>query len=125
MKESTLCDFFNGELSAAKLELEVMACAVDPSHDPEVFPIESMEESFQVRPQHLIRILDATLAGELSPSALEKVASILMASERYLLVEKDNRLVLQTCFHWTSDGVTSLEDVEAWRNWLRSHKSDV
>ena len=122
MKESTLRDFFNGELNAAELELELMACAFDAAHDPEVFPIESMEESFQVRPPHLIRIFDATLAGELSFSALEKIAFILMASDRY---QKDDPLVLQVCFHWTCDGVTSVEDVVGWRNWIRAHKSDV
>jgi hypothetical protein len=74
VKEVVLRHFFEGHASAAELarDLEGTRLAEEPPgfRSSANYRIEPMARTFEVRPEHVVRLVDAVLGGELSVSAL-------------------------------------------------------
>ncbi len=46
-------------------------------------PIEDMRESFQLGPEHLIRLCEAVLNGEIKPQYLQSIGFCVVASDNF------------------------------------------
>ena len=87
MKELTLRHFFEGQISAADLEQDV-AGSVKRHIDGNgtlfsQHQITDMPEEFTLIPEHLVQLVDAVRAGELSREALDAATFCLEASDRF------------------------------------------
>ena len=82
MRELTLKQFFTGDVSAKVLAQDLMGSMITKG-DRTKHPIEDMDEDFQVWPDHLIRLCDAVLGGEIEPEHLQSVGFCLVASEHF------------------------------------------
>lgn len=88
MHEQVLREYFSGSTSAAELRRDLEGALVRTSAHVTRHPIVDMSDDFEVRPEHLIRVCDAVLAGELAPDALAAIGFCLVASD---------------CFFWDGD----------------------
>ena len=87
MKEETVRRFFEGKASASDLEADATGSVESSTDDAGVrlskHRITDMDGDFTVTPVHLIQLVDAVLAGELSAEALDATVFCLEASDRF------------------------------------------
>ena len=88
MKEIVLRHFFEGHATAAELDADVVGTLIceGPERGPQIrrYNVLPMERKLELRSDHLIRLVDASLSGDLRPEHLEVVASWLeTAFERF------------------------------------------
>ena len=88
MREQLLRDFFVGNATAAELAHDLEDAIIRTGAQSQMHPIEAMDTDFVVQPEHLIRLCDAVLAGQLRPESLEAVGFCLLGSD---------------CFEWDVD----------------------
>jgi hypothetical protein len=83
MNESILRDFFLSSTTAAELSADLEGSLVQSSRDVIRHPIVDMDEEFEVRPEHLLLLCDAVLAGQIEPWKLQAVGFCLVASDQF------------------------------------------
>ena len=83
MHEQTLRDFMTGDATAAELRRDLANAIVQRGHDSYEHPIVPMVDPFDLTPQHLVRLCDAILAGDLPAASLEPIGFCLIASDRF------------------------------------------
>lgn len=76
--------FFDGELSGASLGEELQKSAVLESSHEDSAAVNDPGELFVVTAANLIALCNSALKGEIHPSQLETVASILISSEKFI-----------------------------------------
>ena len=89
MKEVVLRHFFEGQATALELDADVVGTLVreGPERGPSVYRyrVLPMDREFELRSEHVIKLVDAAAAGELRIDHLEIVCSWLEgAFERFL-----------------------------------------
>jgi len=105
MKELTLRHFFEGEASAADLERDA-AGSVERRVDGNGTQfarhrITDMAGDFTLTTQHMVRLVDAAINGQLSSDAVDAVAFCLEASNQFVWdVEKDNGDRIADALFW-------------------------
>src|SRR5262245_10749198 len=88
MREQVLRDYFSGRLTAEILTHDMSDAVVRTGPRSSSQRIVDMDEDFEVRTDHLVRLCEDVLIGRIKPEALEVVGFCLIASDR---------------FHWDSD----------------------
>jgi hypothetical protein len=83
MHEQTLRDFMAGTGTVAELRSDLEHAIVERGHGSYEHPIVPMVDAFELTPEHLVRLCDAVLAGELPPESLEPIGFCLIASDRF------------------------------------------
>jgi hypothetical protein len=83
MNESVLREFFIGRATGRELAADLEDSLVRSTAQSTYHPIEDMDDEFQVRSEHLIRLCDAILAGEIDPWKLQPIGFCLIASDAF------------------------------------------
>lgn len=82
MNERLFCDFLSGDVEAPAIAADLDSTKVTPdswSHRTSVnYRVLPISREFSVRPEHMIRLVDALLAGALTP---DQVATALFCVE--------------------------------------------
>ncbi len=73
MRGETLRRFFVGEATRGELATELQGTWTLSSTGEKRFSCSELNEAFRVRPEHLVRVCDAVLAGQLAPTLLESI----------------------------------------------------
>jgi hypothetical protein len=84
MHESVLRDYFTGETDAAALRADLSGAVVATGPRSSSQHIVDMTADFELRPEHLVRLCDAVLSGELEPDDLEAIGFCLVASDHFI-----------------------------------------
>jgi hypothetical protein len=105
MKELTLRHFFEGHASAADLDRDAggsMERRVDGNGTQFAqHRITDMAGEFTVTTEHMLRLVDAVISGELSFDALDAIAFCLEASDRFSWdIEEDNGDRIADALFW-------------------------
>ena len=83
MRESVLKDYFSGKADIAALRADLVGAVVgNPRFSSQ--RIVDMTSNFELRPEHLVKLCDAVLAGELEPKDLETIGFCLIASDHFV-----------------------------------------
>lgn len=86
-REIVLLRFFRGEAAARDLAREVRTGIerLPPVGGARMtrHHVENMQEDFEVEPHHLVSLIDATLAGDLTAGDLEALAFLIEASDHF------------------------------------------
>jgi hypothetical protein len=82
MREEILKQFFIGEVGPNVLAEDLVDSMITKA-DMTKHPIEDMRESFQLGPEHLIRLCDAVLNGEIKPQYLQSIGFCIVASDNF------------------------------------------
>ena len=103
MREEILKQFFIGEVGPQVLAADLVDSMI-AKEDITKHPIEDMKESFQLRPEHLIRLCDAVLNGEIKPQHLQSVGFCIVASDNfeYDTDTTEGNLVGETLLDWSA-----------------------
>jgi hypothetical protein len=103
MREETLKQFFTGEVGS-KVLAEDLVDSMITKGDMTKHPIEDMRESFQLGPEHLIRLCDAVLNGEIKPQYLQSIGFCIVASDNfeYDTDTAEGNLVGETLLDWSA-----------------------
>ena len=83
MHESVLRDYFAGKTDASALRADLSGAVVATGPRSSSQRIEDMTTDFALRPEHLIRLCDAVLSGELEPDDLQTIGFCLVASDHF------------------------------------------
>jgi hypothetical protein len=104
MHESVVRDFFVGKVPASALQSDLVGAVLQTSSDVFTQYVTPMEDRFVVRKEHLVRLCDAVLAGDLAPESLEPIAFCLIASEHFDLEDEseEGERVLEVLHDWDS-----------------------
>jgi len=84
VQEDVLRRFFLGDVGADVLAEDLKGALVPKGAKTTVHPIKDMEVEFEVRPEHLVRVCDAVLAGVIRTDELRAIGFCLEASDRFL-----------------------------------------
>lgn len=122
MKEAILKSFFEGQIDAKDLSADI-SDSVEIAGDVIRVRIEGMEDPFEVRSDHLIRLCDAVLSDQVEPKDLETISFCIIASDafEYDTNTEDGELVGETCFDWSTPEINYLlhkKNVKLFRNRL-------
>lgn len=104
MRENLLRDYFTGTASAAELSRDLERSLVQTSATVTRHPIVDMVGEFEVRPEHLVRLCDAVLAGHIEPWKLEPIGFCLIASDTFWWDgdTPDGERVAAAAYDWSS-----------------------
>ena len=87
MREDVLREYFAGARTAAELAHDIVGTvtSTDPGHGPVVrrFRVTRMASSSALVPEHILKLIDAVIAGELSLADLDAIAFALEASDQF------------------------------------------
>ena len=86
MHESVLKDYFCGSATVAALQADLVGSVVIEKSEKRISSqrIVDMSTDFELQPQHLVKLCDSVLAGELEPVALETISFCLIASDHFV-----------------------------------------
>lgn len=118
MRENTLKRFFLGEVNADSPAEDVAGSVIRLDAIVSSVKIEDMQEQFQLRRKHLIRLCDAALSKALLPEFLSAVAFALMASDAF---EWDDNVISEVVCDWSSPEINyplTPETFTIHRSWL-------
>jgi hypothetical protein len=126
MREVTLKEFFAGNLNAAALSADLEGSLVTSGMVTQ-HPIEDMDETFVVWPEHLIRLCDAVLRGDIHPQGLQAIGFCVVASDNfeYDTDTPEGDLVGETLMDWSAPDVNyplTLANVRKFRERLVTGK---
>jgi hypothetical protein len=126
MREITLKEFFAGNLNAVALSTDLEGSLVT-SGIVTKHPIEDMDETFVVWPEHLTRLCDAVLSGDITPRALQAIGFCVVASDNfeYDTDTPEGDLVGETLMDWSAPDVNyplTLDNVRKFRERLVTGK---
>nr|ART36713.1 D598 [uncultured bacterium] len=122
MREEILKQFFIGDVDAKVLAADLVGSMVAKG-DMTKHPIENMSEDFQIWPQHLIRLCDAVLQGEIEPRYLQSIGFCIVASDCFEFDSdtSEGDLVGETAYDWSAPEINyplTLANVEKFRQRL-------
>ena len=103
MREEILKQFFTEEVDAQVLADDLVGSMVTKG-DITKHPIKDMAESFQLGPEHLIRLCDAVLRDEIKPQYLQSIGFCIVASDNfeYDTETTEGNLVGETVLDWSA-----------------------
>jgi hypothetical protein len=102
VKEAVLRAFFEGRVDAMTLS-EDIAGTVEPEGKTSHYRIEDLDEEFEVRAEHLVRLCDSVLDGDLDPKHLETIGFCLVASDAFQWDTEvvDGEVIAETLSDWS------------------------
>jgi hypothetical protein len=118
MREITLKRFFLEEVNAESLAEDVSGSEIHLDAIVSTVRIEDMEEQFQLRPKHLIRLCDAALSRALPTESLSAIAFALMASDAF---EWEDEVISEVVSDWSCPEINyplTPETLTTHRSWL-------
>jgi hypothetical protein len=106
MREEVLKEFFAGNIDARILAKDLRGAMVT-SGGITKHPIEDMTVTFDLRPEHLTRLCDAVLAGDLKPEQLQAIGFCIVASDHfdYDTDTPEGDLIGDTVMEWSAPTV--------------------
>ena len=126
MKESTLRNFFDGEIPARDLAKEIQNSRKNISHDTTSHFVERQENGeFEIQKEHLILLCEEFLNGYLSGSDLNSIAFILMCSD-FFWWDPDTEtgeIIGQVVWDWDNEIIghdINEKNVQLWKQFLES-----
>lgn len=122
MHEAMLRDFFENKTSAGELVADISS-SVEKKREVTAYSIEDMEENFLVAPEHLARVCDAFLRGELAAADVQAIGFCLIASDHFFWDGSDpiGERVTAVASDWSTPMVgrpITVESVRMWRDLL-------
>lgn len=84
MHESVLRGYLAGRTDSAALRADLSGAVVVTGPHSSSQHIVDMTTDFDLRPEHLVRLCDAVLSGELQPDDLQTIGFCLVASDHFV-----------------------------------------
>ncbi len=108
MKEVVLRDYLCGRIKLPEL-LRDLEGTVERLTPPDVRPaqlkyhIEPLGDDFQLEPEHLLKLIDTLLSGNLSHEALDSISTCLEMSSYFHTAETDEGERVRTVVDWLAN----------------------
>ncbi|HEX7336071.1 MAG TPA: hypothetical protein VF252_02590 [Gemmatimonadales bacterium] len=125
MHAGILKAFFLGQATATELsrDLDVIWEPSGSRSRSRRFVFEDLDEDFEIYPDHLVRVCDAVLAGEIEAPKLEGVGAALFTSDHFTWGEEgaEAERVAQTVSDWVDPEINfdlNLETTQKFRHRL-------
>jgi len=123
VQEDVLRRFFLGATGADVLAEDLKGAQVPKGPKTTVHPIVDMDIEFEVRPEHLVRVCDAVLAGAIQVDDLKAIGFCLEASNHFLWDgdSESGALVANTAADWCSPEINfplTVSNVQKFRDRL-------
>jgi hypothetical protein len=122
LRESTIRDFFLGATTAAKLDEQAAGCVENiDSVTQDVHLNRDVDADFPLDRGCLIKLCDAVLNGELSPTSLATIAFALHATDRFVWDGDQDDTLAAIVDDWASPELfypLTPHNLERCRRWL-------
>jgi hypothetical protein len=84
MDAAVLRDFFLGLRTGVQLRLDLDGTTVRRGHDSYEHRMVDLDDDFTIEADHLVKLCDAVLAGDLRPESLSTIAFGIIASDHFV-----------------------------------------
>jgi hypothetical protein len=123
MHAEILKAFLLGRVTATELSRDLDVAWEPSGSQSQRFVFQDLLEDFEVSPEHLVRVCDAVLAGEIEPPKLEAVGAALFTSDHFIWGEESEEAerVARTVSDWVDPEINfdlNLETTEKFRHRL-------
>ena len=104
MRESILAEFLSGEVTAALLQIELANVVGANTLQAGENMILDLSYDLEIRRDHLIRLCETFLKGDLDSGQLEAIAFFLIGSDHFVWNSdlKEGELVAEILFDWSA-----------------------
>ncbi len=121
MREETLKRYFDDRASAEELKRDLVGSREKVSKMEYRLHIVHMESDFEVKREHMLKLCDAFLTGELEAESLRIIGSALMMSDRFTWDGERDEVISQVAFCWSAPQINyelTRETIAMFRQWL-------
>ncbi len=125
MKEQILKEYFDGQIKAKDLNLDIEGSRIKTGLDTSETYIEPVEtnEEYEVNVNDIIKLCDDSISGELSEMNLNTIAFALMGSDYFTWDEssKFGKRIANVIFELDNPGICypiNTENLELWKKYL-------
>lgn len=124
MKEKTLKDYFDNKVTVEILATDVKDSQKKTSYDVISVYVDNINETgeYEITRDHLIKLLEDTIAGRLTTTDLNTIAFALMFSE-YFTWDEDDKIIEDTIFALDNPDIgfpLTIENLRRWRKYLET-----
>src|SRR6478752_25639 len=101
MKEKTLKDYLDNKVTVDILAADVKDNQKKTSYDVISVHVDKINETgeYEISKDHLIKLVDDTIAGRLNTTDLNTIAFALIGSE-YFTWDENNKIIEDTIYDW-------------------------
>jgi len=129
MHEQTLREFFEGMVPARALASDLSG-SLKTNGNVTRHAIVDMDGEFAVRPDHLIRVCDAVIQGEIAPEHLRAIGFCLQTSDAFFWNGSDGggERVANVTADWSAPEINfqlTVANASAWRRYLAGGEYDL
>lgn len=122
MHEQTLREFFEGRASAETLADDLVG-SLQTKGNVTHHPIVDMKDEFCVTPEHLMRVCDAVIQGQIAAENLRSIGFCLQASDAFFWdgSEPGGERVAEVTADWSAPEINfplTVANASAWRRYL-------
>lgn len=124
MTEKKLKDYFDGQITADELSVDLKDSQKRTSYDVTTVYVDKLDEGeFEVTIEHLIKLCDDTIGGKLSTTDLNTISFALMASDYFTWDSHstDGERISNQIFEWDSPEIgydITIKNVQLWKEYL-------
>lgn len=124
MREEKLRDYFVDKVSAQELTADLKDSQKRTSYDVTTVYINSIEDGeFEVKKEHLVKLCDAVISGQLPPTDLNTIGFALMASDYFTWDNNgtDGEILSNVIFEWDNPEIgfdITIKNVRLWKEYL-------
>ncbi len=124
MTEQKLKDYFEDNLSAEQLSLDLKGSQQKTGYDVTTVSINSLNEGeFEIRKEHLIKLCDDTISRKLLLTDLNTIGFALMSSDFFNWDSdtKDGEIIANIIFEWDNPEIgfdITTKNVKLWKEYL-------
>ncbi len=125
MKEETLRDYFDGLISTDILYMDVEGSEVKTSHDVISVHIDQIKEEgeYIITRDHLLKLCNDTLTGNLKTTHLTTISFALAFSEYFIWDADNDEVVSEVIFDWDNPEINfpiTIENLKLWKIYLET-----
>ncbi len=128
MTEQKLKEYFEFKLTADQLALDLKDSQQKTGYDTKIVYIENLNEGeFEITKEHLIKLLDDTIANKLQPKDINTVGFALMASEYFKWDDEseDGERISNVIFALDNPDIgydLTIKNLQLWKEYLLTGK---
>jgi len=126
MREEVLKRYFEARASVEELESDLAGSREKVSEIEYRLHIVDMDSDFEVKRDHLLKLCDAVLHGELEAESLRIIGDALMMSDHFTWDGDREEVISEVTFCWSAPEINyplTNESVAMFRRWLLGEES--
>ena len=124
MTEKKLREYFENLVTVEQLSIDLKDSQKKTSHDVTTVYVDTLTSGeFEIKKEHLIKLCDDTISGQLFPVDLNTISFALISSDYFYWDTEtgDGEVIAETIFDWDNPDIgfdLTIKNIELWKEYL-------